>query len=123
MYLANKRVYDSKCNVHRLIINGLNMAVPHKRKRAVGNANGVKIYRRTNCPKTILNNLQANYGKLGLGKKTENEETEQKWSAPWNPSNPIKEMSDRSETCYVLELSAKPAYTQGQMIDKALMAV
>ena len=120
VYLANKRVYDSECNVLRAIINGLNAAVPRKYKRAIGNAIGVKIYRPTDSPKTILNNLRTNYGKLGPAEKTENE---RKWSAPWNPSNPIEELFDRLETCYVLALSAKLAYTQEQMIDKALMAV
>ena len=106
-------MYDSECNVHRAIINSLNVAVPRKYKRAIGNAIGVKIYRPTDSPKNILNNLRANCGKLGPTKKTENE---RKWSAAWNPSNPIKELFDRLETCYVLALSAKPAYTQEQII-------
>ena len=48
---------------------------------------------------------------------------ERKWSAPWNPSNPIEELFDCLETCYILALSAKPAYTQEQMINTAIMAV
>ena len=57
IYLAIKRVHDSECNMHRAIINSLNMAIPRKYKRAIGNVIGVEIYRPTNCPKTLLNNL------------------------------------------------------------------
>ena len=52
-------------HVHRAIINGINMAVPWKYKHAIGNVIRVKIYQLTDCPKTILNNLQTNYRKLG----------------------------------------------------------
>ena len=44
IYLANKRVCDSKCNVHRAIINDINMADPRKYKHAIGNGVEVKIY-------------------------------------------------------------------------------
>ena len=57
VYLVNKRVSDSEYNVHCAIINGLNIAVPRKYKRAVGNTIGVKIYGPTDCPKTIINNI------------------------------------------------------------------
>ena len=40
-----------------------------------------------------------------------------------DPSEPIEELFDHLETCHALALSAKPAYTQDQIIDKALMAV
>ena len=62
--MANKQVYDSECNVYCAIINGLNAAVPRKYKHAIGNTIGVKIYCPTDSPKTILNDLRTNYGKL-----------------------------------------------------------
>ena len=45
------------------------------------------------------------------------------WSAAWNQSEPINLLFDRLEDCYVLSVAAKPAYTQEQMIDKALTAI
>ena len=120
LYDANKRVFDSEANVRRAVISALNEAVPRKYKRAGGNAIGVKIYKPSDCPRTILNVLRTNYGKLGPAEKTENE---RKWSEAWNPSEPIEELFDRLEECYVLALVNKPEYTQEQMIDKALMAV
>ena len=109
MFEANKKVYDSECIVQRAIVNGLNIAVTRQYKRAGGSAIVVKIYRPTISPKTIINNLRTNYGKLSLAGKTENE---RKWSTSWNPSDPIEELFDRLETCYVLTLSVKLAYTQ-----------
>ena len=44
------------------------------------------------------------------------------WSAPWNPQEPIKLLFNRLDF-YVLSVSAKLAYTQERMIDKALTAI
>ena len=45
------------------------------------------------------------------------------WSAAWNPSEPIELLFDLLEDCYVISVDAKPAYTQDQMIDKAITAI
>ena len=48
---------------------------------------------------------------------------EEDWSAAWNPSEPIELLFDQLEDCYVMSVAAKPAYTQEQMIDKALTEI
>jgi hypothetical protein len=48
---------------------------------------------------------RTHHGKLGPAEKTENEG---KWSEAWNPSEPIEELFDRLEECYVLALVNKP---------------
>ena len=53
----------------------------------------------------------------------EKTKTEADWSAAWNPSEPIEILFDRLEDCYVLSVATKTAYTQEQMIDKALTAI
>ena len=45
------------------------------------------------------------------------------WSAAWNPSELIELLFNILEDCYVLSVAAKPAYTQDQMLDKALTAI
>ena len=45
------------------------------------------------------------------------------WSAEGNPSEPIELLFDQLEDCYVLSVAAKSAYTQDQMIDKALTSI
>ena len=43
-------------------------------------------------------------------------ENERKWSARWNPTNPIDE-------CYIIDIVALPAYTMEQVINKATIAI
>ena len=45
------------------------------------------------------------------------------WSADWNPLEPIELLFDWLEDCYLVSVAAKPAYTQDQMIDKALTVI
>ena len=45
------------------------------------------------------------------------------WSVAWNPSELIELVFNRLEDCYVLSVAAKPAYSQEQIIDKALTAI
>ena len=45
------------------------------------------------------------------------------WAAAHNPNEPIEDLYDRLEECFVVALVAKPAYTMDQMVDKALIAV
>ena len=120
IFNANKKVFDSESNVRRAIIDGLNAAVPRQYKRSGGNSIGAKMYKANDCPRTILNNLRTCYGRLAPIEKTQNEA---RWSAPWNPSDPVEDLFDRLEECYIIALTAKPAYTQDQMIDKGLTAI
>ena len=46
-----------------------------------------------------------------------------RWSTGWNPSNPIKELFNRLEECYVIAIVALPPYMMEQMIDKAHISV
>ena len=120
LYESNKKVFDSEANVRRAVIAGLNAAVPRAYKRGTGTTIGVKVYRPTDNPKEILNSLRNMYGKMSPGEKTA---MDQRWSAPWNAADPIEELFDRFEDCYVLALSNKPEFTADQMIDKALRAI
>ena len=45
------------------------------------------------------------------------------WSTGWNPQDPIEELFERLEECYVIALVTKPPYTKEQMIDKAMVAI
>ena len=113
-------VWDIQSNVNRAIIAGLNLAVPRTYRRAVEGAIGTRNYRSTDDPTVILQGLQDNYGQMTPSEKTK---MEADWSTAWNPSEPIELLFYRLEDCYVLSVAAKPAYTQEQMIDKALTAI
>ena len=52
--------------------------------------------------------------------KTTNEEN---WAAAYNPNEPIEDLYDRLEECFVVAIVAKPSCTMDQMVDKALIAV
>ena len=54
---------------------------------------------------------------------TKKETHESKWSAQWNPSNPIEELFDCLEECYVIAIVALLQYTMKQMTDKDLATV
>ena len=56
---------------------------------------------------------------------TPNEKThnETMWTAPYNPSDPIEDLFDRLEECFVIALIAKPVYSTEQMVDKALISI
>ena len=113
IFNANKKVYDSESNVRRAIIDEINAVVPRQYKCSGGTPIGSKMYKANDCPRTILNNLRSCYGRLAPIEKTQNEA---QWSAPWNPSDPVEDLFDRLEECYIIPLTAKPAYTQDHMI-------
>ena len=118
-YKARNMVWDSQTNINRAITAGLNLAVAHKYRQAVAGAVGTCNYRFMNDPKVVLQGLQDNYGQMMPIEKTK---MEAEWSAAWNPSEPIEILFDRFEDCYVLSIAAKPAYTQDQIIEKAITA-
>jgi len=81
---------------------------------------GARIYRATDEPREIIQKLRDTYGKPTPAKKSANEAN---FAAPWNPSEPIEELYDRLEDCYLTAMLAKPAFTIDQMIDRALRAI
>ena len=48
---------------------------------------------------------------------------ERRWSESWNLNEPIENIFDRLEDCYVQSITQPPAYTAEQMVDKALTAI
>ena len=120
VFSAKRICCDPKNNVCRVAIKSLNVSVPGQYKRAVGNCTGARIYMSTNEPREIIANLRSIYGRPTTAKKRANEV---KFSAPWTPSNPIKELINHPEECYGTATEALPPYTSEQMIDKALMTV
>ena len=46
-----------------------------------------------------------------------------KWSARWNPSNPIEELFDRLKEFFVIAIVVLLPNTMEQMIDDAVIAV
>ena len=119
-YKAGKMVWYIQSNVNIAILAGLNLALPRTYHRSVAGALGTRNYRFTDDPKDILQGLQDNYRQITPAEKTK---MEADWSAAWNLSEPIKLLFDQLEYCYVLSVVAKPAYTQEQMIDKALIVI
>ena len=113
-------VWDSQSNVNRDIIPGLNLSVPRTYRRAVSEAVGTCTYRFTDDPKVILQGLQDYYGQMTPAEKTN---MEADWSAAWNPSESIELLFYQFEDCYVLSVAVKPAYTQEQVIYKALTSI
>ena len=119
-YKARKMVWYSQSNVNRSIIAGLNLKAPHTYCGEFAGSVGTCNYRFTDDHKSILQGLQDNYGHMTPAEKTK---METDWSAAWNQSEPIELLFDRLEEFYVPSVATKPAYTQEQMIDKALTAI
>ena len=120
MWEAHKEVWDEETNVRWACITALNITITRKHKQSGGNRIGAKMYKANDDPSAILDDLHNLYGCPSPGEKKTNENT---FGAPWNPSEPIEELYDRLEECYVVAIVAKPAYTKAQMIDKALIAI
>ena len=97
----------------------LNKCVPKKYKR-VNVGIGAIPYKVNQCPQTILDHLSNLYGRPTPNEKTHNK---MMWAASYNPSDPIEDLFDRLEECFVVALVSKPAYTTEQMVDKALIAI
>ena len=47
----------------------------------------------------------------------------QLFDAPWNPMDPIKELFDYLEKCYIFGLLTRSLFTIDQMIGKALITI
>jgi hypothetical protein len=71
-------------------------------------------------PRDILMGLKRLYG---AARPLEKEHMEIAFSKPWNTADPIEELFDRLEECYVNSIINKLAYTMEQLIDKAIVAI
>ena len=74
-------------------------------------------YKVNQCPRTILDHLRNLYGSLTPNEKTHKETM---WTASYNPSDPIEDLFDRLEECFVV---TKLVYSTEQMVDKSLIAI
>ena len=90
-----------------------------KYKRVDGGI-GKMTYKVNQCPQTTLIHLRNLYGRPTPNEKNYNKTS---WAAPYNPSNPIEDIFDRLEECFVLALVSKPVYTTEKMVVKALIAI
>ena len=97
----------------------LNESVPKEYKRVNGGI-GAMTYKVNQCPQTILDHLSNLYGRLTPNEKTHNKTM---CTAPYNPRDPIEDIFDRLEECFVVALIAKPAYSTEKMVDKSLIAI
>ena len=119
IYNARVSICTSQSNLKRDIITALNGCVPKKYKR-VNRGIGEMTYKVNQCLRTILYHLRNLYGRPTPNEKTHNKTM---WAAPYNPSDPIKDLFDRLEEYFVVALVAKPAYSTEQIVDKALIAI
>ena len=118
-YNFSKGVFDSEQNIRRAVIAQLNQAVPAAYRRNKGGV-GTREYRATDDPKEILDDLRKVYGKLTPTEKTT---MENQWNAMWNPQTPVENYFERMEDVYMLAIAHPPAYTEDQMVGKALTSV
>ena len=100
-------IFTSQANVKRAIIAALNLCVP-KKYRCVDGGIGALHYKCNQCPRTILDHLRNMYGRPTPREKTIKEGN---WVAAYNPNEPIEDLYDRLEECFVVALVYKPAYT------------
>ena len=120
-YDANRIVYESETNIRRAVNAKLNGAIPKRFKRSPDQSRiGSINFKASDCPRTIFDGLTARYGRPTPAEKTANEVL---WSTGWNPQDPIEELFERLEECYVIALVTKPPHTKEQMIDKAVVAI
>ena len=118
IFEAHTAVWKSQDNVQRASISALNLAVPKKYKRT--NGIGTSNYKTNQSVRNILAGLRDLYGVPTPDEKTNNE---RRFSAGWQPGEPIEELIDRLEDCYVKSIVMKPPFTMEQMLDKAKSAV
>ena len=119
LFNANTMVFTSQQNVKGAINDALNEAVP-KAYRRNPVVIGVREYRPNDSPRDIIAALTVRYGQKTT---TEINEQDEKWRRDWTPSEPIEELIDRLEEVYIFAIYMPPAYTPGQLIDRAHNAV
>ena len=105
-HAAHKGCFTSEGNIRRAVNAGLNKATPRMFRRVPGGTVGVRTFRPTDDPKEILRNLRSNYGRMTPQEKTA---METRWSAGWNPSEPVENFFDRLEDCFVMATAQPPS--------------
>ena len=78
---------------------------------------GPAVYTAKDDPGAILLDLQRRYGKATPTEKTA---ADASWREAWNPSEPIETMFLKLEELFVQSIINGPAYTNSQLIDRAL---
>ena len=118
VFKAATIVHTSQGNVKRAGIGALNRAVPkrYKRTNGIGTAN----YKTNQCIREILAGLRDLYGVPTPDEKTRNEA---RFSAGWASGEPIEELFDRLEDCYIKSIVMQPPFTREQLLDKAKSAI
>ena len=119
MMPTRKSTTPNATYLRRATIAALNIAVPRQYRGSAATV-GARVYKPNEDPKAILARLRDIYGRTTPAEKRANETL---WSQNWNPADPIESLFMRLEECFVFALAAKPAYTEEQMVDKALMAI
>ena len=119
IYRGAKTIFDSQSNVRRAVNDALNAAIPQPFRRST-NTIGVRIFRATDDTREIIQRLQNSYGKPSPSIK---EEKGQLWRAPWNPAEPIEILLDTLEECFTFAAIYGPAYTEAQLVDRALTTI
>ena len=119
IYYGRVSIYISQSKVKSAIITVINECVPKKYKRVDGGI-GAMTNKVNLCPRTILDHLPNLYGRPTPNEKTHNKTM---WAAPYHPSDPIKDIFDCIEECFVVALVAKPAYSTEQKVDKTLINI
>ena len=115
IFTAASKVYTSQQNVKAAVNEALNVAIPRAYRRNAG-VIGVREFRANDDPREIIATLTRRYGQ-----KTTQEVNEQddRWRKEWNPAEPIEELIDRLEDCFIFAVYMPPPYTMEQLIERA----
>ena len=61
--------------------------------------------------------------RYGQKTKVEVNNQDERWRRDWNPSEPIEELIDRLEDCFIFAIYMSSAYTPAQLIKRAHIQV
>ena len=118
-YNYKRGIYDLEQNIKAAVIMALNKAVPPEYRR-VPNAVGTREFRIADAPLQIIQQLRQVYGALS---SMEHMNMENMWAEIWNPQVPIEAYFKQIEDIFEQVLANPPAYTQEQMIGKAITSI
>ena len=108
-------VYTSQQNAKGAVNDALNEVVP-KAYRRNPNVMGVSEFRPNDDQREIIARPTKQYGQKMAAKVNEQDD---RWRLNWNPSEPIVELIDRLENCFIFAIYMPPAYTPAQLIERA----
>ena len=81
---------------------------------------GAREYHPTDEPRDIIDQLTRRYGDKT---PAEVEWLNTEWRKEWNPADPIEELIDRLEECFIFATYMGPAFTDEHLIERAHMQV